>query len=211
MNKFLLVFIVAGFYGLNLFAQSQRVLGPVEKKIVDTLCNGINRIDLSKINTQEEAVAAYTQVVTDHADMLSDLAAERHVDMADMDAMKRVGMDLALDLFKVKCEKFTELSKKMAMQVAQKEIAGEANGDAMIGTFKRIDKKGFNYIVVADAHNNEKPFLWLRQFPGSESFMNGAAQLVGKKISISWKEIEVYLPDAKGYYPVKEITGITIQ
>ncbi|HVS91347.1 MAG TPA: hypothetical protein VHE59_04895 [Mucilaginibacter sp.] len=211
MKKVLITLLIVGCYCLNVFAQSERVLGPVEKRLVDTLCNGVNRIDLSKVNTQEEAVAAYTQLVMDHAAMLGDLAAERHVDMSDMDAMKRVGVDLAVDLYKMKCEKFIELSKKMAMKVAQKEISGEANGDAMIGTFKRIDKKGFNYIVVADANNNEKKFLWLRQFPGSESFMNGAAQLIGKKISISWKEMEVYLPDAKGYYPVKEITGITVQ
>ncbi|MBS1503130.1 MAG: hypothetical protein JST32_13765 [Bacteroidetes bacterium] len=211
MKKNLITLVIVGFYSLNVFAQSERVLGPVEKRLVDTLCNGVNRIDLSKVNTQEEAVAAYTQLVMDHADMLGDLAAERHVDMGDMDAMKRVGVDLAVDLYKMKCEKFTELSKKMAMKVAQKEISGEANGDAMIGTFKRIDKKGFNYIVVADANNNEKTFLWLRQFPGSESFMNGATQLIGKKISVSWKEMEVYLPDAKGYYPVKEITGITVE
>ncbi|MGZ3874908.1 MAG: hypothetical protein ACXVJD_18450, partial [Mucilaginibacter sp.] len=61
-----------------------------------------------------------------------------------------------------------------------------------------------------DNGNSEKSFIWLRQFPGSEKFMNGPLTLAGKKLNISWQEIEVYLPQAKGYYKVKEITGITI-
>jgi len=210
MKRILFILIIVGFYFPQVFAQSERVLGPVEKRLVDTLCNSMSRIDLSKINTRDEAVAAYTQVIGDHADMLNDLANERNVDMTDMAAMKKLGIDLAFDLYRMKCEKFAELSKKMAINVAKKELDKGAGGDAMAGTFKRIDKKGFNYIVFVDANNNEKTFLWLQQFPGSESFMNGVNQLVGKKMSISWKELEVYLPDAKGYYPVKEITGITI-
>jgi hypothetical protein len=37
-----------------------------------------------------------------------------------------------------------------------------------------------------------------------------AVKLAGKKIDITWQEMEVYLPQAKGYYVVKEITGITV-
>ncbi|MEO6633843.1 MAG: hypothetical protein ABIN13_19020, partial [Mucilaginibacter sp.] len=56
--------------------------------------------------------------------------------------------------------------------------------------------------------NSEKSFLWLREFPGSDKFMNSPAQLKGKKLKVTWHEMEVYLPQAKGYYKVKEITAI---
>jgi hypothetical protein len=78
------------------------------------------------------------------------------------------------------------------------------------GKLKRIDVKGFNYIVITDGNNSEKSFLWLKQFPGSEKFMNGLTGLIDKYVKISWQELEVYLPDAKGYYKVKEITGIEV-
>jgi hypothetical protein len=76
--------------------------------------------------------------------------------------------------------------------------------DITIGVFKRIDQKGFDYIVIVD-NDSEKSFIWLRQFPGSEKFMNGITQYIGKKMRITWQNIEVYLPQSKGYYNVKEI------
>ncbi|MDB5022256.1 MAG: hypothetical protein JWP78_11, partial [Mucilaginibacter sp.] len=66
----------------------------------------------------------------------------------------------------------------------------------------------FNYIVIVDNSNNEKSFVWLRQFPGSERFMSGIAQSVGKKVKITWQNMEVYLPQSKGYYNVKEIKNL---
>jgi len=190
------------------FAQSEHVIGPVERKITDSICASVNKLDLSKINTQEQAVAAYTQCVGDHIDLLNDLATERNVDMADEVAMKKVGIDLAFNLYKMKCEKFMKLSTLMAMKSMDKGVSLE---QVTTGAFKRIDNKGFNYIVIKDAEGNEKSFLWLRQFPGSEKFTNGVSQYAGKKIKIGWQEIEVYLPQAKGYYKVKEITSLDVQ
>ena len=38
--------------------------------------------------------------------------------------------------------------------------------------------------------------------------MNGTTALTGKNLKITWEEIEVYLPQVKGYYKVKEITRV---
>ena len=90
--------------------------------------------------------------------------------------------------------------------MVQSEKNNQGTGSTT-GTFKRIDNKGFNYIVITE-NGNEKSFLWLTQFAGSEKFMDNTTSLTGKNLNVSWKEIEVYLPQAKGYYKVKEITGI---
>ena len=52
--------------------------------------------------------------------------------------------------------------------------------------------------------------MWLKQFAGSETFIGVTTKFAGKKIKISWQEIEVYLPAAKGYYKVKEVVAIDI-
>ena len=93
---------------------------------------------------------------------------------------------------------------------SNKNADEEAVG-ASTGKFKRIDNKGFNYIVITGSGGNEKSFLWLRQFPGSENFMNGSLKYIGKNVTIKYQEIEVYLPQAKGYYRVKEITSLDIE
>jgi hypothetical protein len=206
MKKFLFILIASSLlFAQKSFSQTERVIGPVEKRMTDSLCSSISRLDLSKITTQEEAIAAYTKCVEEHADFLNDLATERNADVGDMPAMKRIGMDLAFDLYKMKCEKFSKLSTIMAMKMANKDLS---QGDVTIGTLKRIDQKEFNYIVLVDKDNNEKSYIWLRQFPGSEKLMNGVAGYIGKKVKITWENMEVYLPQSKGYYNVKEIKNL---
>ena len=206
MKKILFILIAFSFlFVQKSFSQTERVIGPIEKRMTDSLCSSISRLDLSKIRTQEEAVAAYTQCVEEHADLLNDLATERNADITDVTAMKRIGIDLAFDLYKMKCEKFTKLSTVMAMKTTNKDLS---QSDVTIGTLKRIDQKGFNYIVIVDKDNNEKSYIWLRQFPGSEKFMDGVTVYVGKKVKITWTSIEVYLPQSKGYYSVKEIKNL---
>jgi len=93
--------------------------------------------------------------------------------------------------------------------MAKNEETGLNSGTTQ-GTLKRIDTKDFNYFVLTDAENKERSFIWLRQFPGSDSFMGNPNQLKGKKLRIEWREIEVYIPSAKNYYNIKEVVGLEV-
>ena len=125
--------------------------------------------------------------------------------MEDTEAMHALGVDLAKNLLKSKCDGFIKLSVAMAKKGDSEAYEQVTNYD--FGTFKRIDLKGFNYLIITDKNGNEKSYLWLRQFIGSEKLMTPAT-LAGKRLKISSREIEVYVPAAKGYFKVKEITGI---
>jgi hypothetical protein len=157
---------------------------------------------MSKIKTKKEAVAAYTQCISNRLEILQDLATERNVDMSNSNAMEKIGADLVHDLMTMKCNSFIKLESMIAKNVA------DDIDNLSTGVFKRVELSGFNHIVLGEDSGNEKSFLWLRQFAGSEKFMNETVALTGKKIKISWNELEVYLPQAKGYYKIKEITGI---
>jgi hypothetical protein len=200
MKKALLFFaVIMTFFA----AKAQTVTpGPAEKKITDTLCDCMTKIDLSKIITKEDASNAFQVCFSKHTNMLLAVAQEKKVDISDQQAMHDVGIEIGKDLLRENCGSFLNLSVKMAGDKTKTNTL-----QATTGVFKRIDLKGFNYIVITD-NGNERSFLWLRQFPGSEKFMNNAVALTGKKLKISWQEIEVYLPAAKGYYKVKEITAV---
>lgn len=86
----------------------------------------------------------------------------------------------------------------------------EENSGITEGQLKWIETKDFSYFIVEDAGKKEKSFLWLRQFPGSEEFINNPAKYAGKKLHIEWQDLEVYLPSAKAYYTVKEVIGIEL-
>jgi hypothetical protein len=184
------------------FAQSERVIGPVERKMTDSLCTALSKLDMSQINDQKEAESAFMDCFIKQSAMFEAVANERNVQMTDKPAMRQLGVDLGKDLLNMKCAAFLKLAVKMV------PVKAEGDESAMSGTFKRIETKGFNYIVISGSDDKEKSFLWLHQFVGSERFMNDGAAYIGTKVSISYKEIEVYLPAAKGYYKVKEIASL---
>ena len=162
---------------------------------------------MKTIHTKKEADDAFMNCFTAYADMLLDVAKEQNIEVTDDDGMHQLGTDIGKNLMKQKCGSFMQLAIKMAKD---DEVAAPI-ALSLSGTFKRIDAKDFNYIVITDKNGSEKSFLWLREFPGSDKFMEGAAlKLAGKKLNIKYQDIEVYLPKAKGYYKVKEITGVDI-
>lgn len=202
MKKLLfLLLITAGFN----IADAQTTPGPAETKMTNALCDCITKLDKSKLTGAKEAKQAFMDCFTSQADLFPDVAAERHVEFTDHDAMKKIGADIGVNLMKQKCDGFMQLAVKMAEK--DQEVP---ETQSTTGAFKRIDVKGFNYIVLTDAKGSERSFIWLKQFPGSEKFMGPTIKYAGKKIKINWQEMEVYVPAAKGYYKVKEITAIDI-
>lgn len=205
MKKILwMLLISAAFFKAE--AQTERVPGPVERQLTDSICNCVVKMDMSAITTKAEATAAYTDCVMKHANLLPALAEERNVELGDKKAMEGVGIDIALNLIKQDCKGFKNLALIMG-----KDSADSEGISSMSGTLKRIENKGFNYFVIAGADHKETSFIWLRQFPGSEKFMNGATNYAGKNVKIKYQEMEVYLPQAKGYYKVKEIVSLEVK
>ncbi len=205
MKKNLLILIVSALLVSNKSVAQTRNVGPVEQKVTTALCDCLNKIDLSKITNKKEANDAFMSCFISQSNFFVDLTTERNISMTDNKAMHELGLDIGKNLLNQKCDAFLKLAVKMADHAnSTPEI------ETTTGSFKGIDTKGFNYIVITDAAGSEKSFLWLRQFTGSEKFIAQPSSLTGKKLKITWQEIEVYVPLAKGYYKVKEITAVDI-
>ncbi|MBL4677448.1 MAG: hypothetical protein JKY70_14780 [Mucilaginibacter sp.] len=205
MKKLALTLITAVLF---LTVKAQTTPGPKEAAMTDSICNCLTKVDLKSIKDKAGASAVFTDCFGKYAGLLVEVAEEKHVDVTDKAAMRQVGVDIGKNLFKQNCNAFTQISMKMASDEIYKDTENGVT-DATTGVFKRIENKGFNYIV-ANSQGKEKSFLWFGQFQGSEKFVGSVMSLVGKKIKITWKETEAYLPVAKGYYPLKEITAIDI-
>jgi len=202
MKKILLLLLT--LVSLTTYAQQkvQKKLSATELKLNGLVCDCLTKIDISKLKNSEEAGKAFEDCVTAHAELIVDIAQERKIDVSDEKAMSALGVEIGKNLLSQNCSAALKLGMKM-----NDDKAGD-EAEVFEGAFKRIEEKGFNYLVLTDNAGSEKSFLWLRQFPGSEQLAAPAAQLTGKKIKITSTEIEVYLPQAKGYYKVKEITAI---
>ncbi|MBS7563964.1 hypothetical protein KHS38_06065 [Mucilaginibacter sp. Bleaf8] len=195
------LFILAGAGNI----QAQNTMGPAERRMTDSLCNALSKVDVNKITSKEEANSIFTDCFSRYTSLLMEVAEERKIDFSDDAAMEGLGTDIGKDLLKLNCGSFLKLAAKMAGSKNNAESKSTTSG-----TFKRIENKGLNYIVITDPQGKEKSFIWLRQFTGSERFTSGTTALVGKKLKVTWQDMEVYLPQAKGYYNVKEITAIDI-
>lgn len=202
MKKTLLLLFSIAF---SLSALGQTAVSPIEKALTDSLCDCIGKIDVDKITSKQEATNAFTACFGKRTDLFMKLADEKHLDPTDKVAMRDLGIEIGKNLFYQNCSAFLKLSVKMA---ENEKVSTEEVSKYLEGSFKRIDLKGFNYVVLNDDNGLEISFLWLKQFPGSEKFMADITIYKGKKLRIKYEEIEVYLPLAKGYYKVKEITGI---
>jgi len=204
MKKTLFLFaLIVTFYQKT---NAQTKISANEQKLTDTICNCLTKVDLSKITSKKDAIGVFTDCFTKRTDLLMQLANEKHIDPTDRSAMRQIGIDIGKDLLSQNCVAFTNISVKMAQK--ESEQAGEEISE---GEFKRIDVRGFNYIVLSDSTSREKSFIWLRQFPGSEKFMNGGTAYIGKNVKIKYQELEVYLPQARGYYKVKEIVSLNVE
>ncbi|MCD8741880.1 hypothetical protein LT679_14790 [Mucilaginibacter roseus] len=184
-------------------ARAQKKIGPKQQKMLDSLCDCISKLDFGKISNSDDANKAFMNCFASHADQLIEVAEEEGVDLTSDDNSSALGEMIGKNLMLQKCGSFMKLAILMDDEEEEVEL------QKTTGVFKRIDNKGFNYVVIAE-NGSEKSFIWLEQFPDSEKFMNAGSLPNGKKLSITWKELEVYLPAAKGYYKVKEIKGIEV-
>lgn len=196
---------MCGIVKAQVAEKSKIMLSAKEKEMNDSLCNCISKIDLSTIKSSKEAETALTNCMMSRLNLMMELAEEKNIDIQDNEATHKLGVEIGKNLFKQNCASFS----KLALLMAEEKIDNaKEKGTVSTGTFKRIDTKGFNYVIIS-AGESEKSFLWLRQFPNSERLANPAS-LVGKKVKLTYQEYEAYLPQAKGYYNVKEITGVEL-
>ncbi|WP_462266320.1 hypothetical protein [Mucilaginibacter sp.] len=197
--------LMCGIVKAQVAEKSKIMLSAKEKEMNDSLCNCISKIDLSTIKSSKEAETALTNCMMSRLNLMMELAEEKNIDIQDNEATHKLGVEIGKNLFKQNCASFS----KLALLMAEEKIDNaKEKGTVSTGTFKRIDTKGFNYVIIS-AGESEKSFLWLRQFPNSERLANPAS-LVGKKVKLTYQEYEAYLPQAKGYYNVKEITGVEL-
>ena len=164
MKKNLLLLILSITFIQYASSQTKPVPTAVENKMTDVLCNCVGKIDLAKISNKSEATAAYIDCIGQNMDILTQLAAERNMQITDVPAMEKLGVVIAENLMKANCASFMKLS---VLTVEKKNNEGTGTTE---GKLKRIDLKGFNYLVITDKNGSEKSFIWLRQFPQSEKF-----------------------------------------
>ena len=202
MKKLYLVLLIA-FGGNMVMAQSDTTMN----KFVDSVCGCLSRLDLKSVNTQRDAQLAISNCfLKDNMGMLMQLAEQRGTNITDQAAMEKIGQEVGLELVKRNCKPFIQLSMKLAGQGQIKQELTSENSTS--GTLASIETKEFSKFILTESGGRRGTYYWLHHFKNSEKFIDQPTKLIGKKMRVSWQETEVYIPAAKGYFKINEITGI---
>lgn len=203
MKKLLIFFCLISLFS-NIHAQSDSTM----KRFADSVCKCMSRVDLNSIKSEAEAQQAITTCfLKDNMGVLMKLADERNIDITDQAAMRKVGEEVGMELMKQNCQPFIQLSMQMAKASGKTEISSISSTS---GTLSSVETKDFCKFIVTDNNGKRNTFYWLHHFKNSEKFMDLPSRYVGKKLKVSWQETEVYIPAAKGYFKIKEITEVQV-
>ena len=140
--------------------------------------------------------------------LLMKVAEKRGISITDQAAMEKIGQELAIEMMKQNCNSFVQMSLKMSKSAEVLEEVVDASSTS--GTLSSVETKEFCKFNLTDASGKKTSYYWLHHFKNSEKFIDQPSRYVGKKIKVFWRETEVYVPAAKGYYKIKEITEIQV-
>jgi len=179
------------------------------KTFVDSVCKCLSRVDMNNLKDKSDAQVALTGcILNENMGLLMQVAEKRGVSVSDKAAMEKVGQEMAMELMKQNCTAFVQMSLKMSKGMVQDEEVVSVSSTS--GTLTSVETKDFCKFIVSDSKGKKLSFYWLHYFKNSEKFTDQPAKYVGKKLKVFWQEIEVYVPSAKGYYKIKEITEIQV-
>src|SRR6185436_1093669 len=117
-----------------------------------------------------------------------------NVSISDSDAMEKFGRSVGMRMAGV-CPKVFE-----GFMTDTKNSSSTVEDDIEVsGSIKSVDVKEMVSLILRDDSGKEHKLLWLHYFNGSDDFVADPKKLVGKKVSATYKIVDVYSYNLKGY------------
>lgn len=167
------------------------------KGIAQETCECIQKKDLSSATKKSIEVAlglCMFEVIQ---------ARNIEVDMSDGDAMRKFGEKVGMQMAPICPDIFVKLSD-------ESEKTAPAN-ESVTGTIKSIEEKEFLFVTVKDQSNKEVRIVWLRHVEGADEFLTDYKKLIGKKVTLTYQNLELFNAKAKGYFGYKELLMIQLE
>lgn len=188
------LFFIVTFFS-SFFAAAQE---DVFKTVAKETCECLEKRTLDFTKRKEVEIALGLCMIESAQNNNMDL------DMADGDAMRKLGEKVGLQMASI-CPKVFEAF------IGDDEETEEATNISISGKIKSIEEGDFLYVNFKEDSGKEHKLIWLRYFSGSDEFQEDPKKLVGKRGTVTYQNIECYLPKAKIYYNNKEIIDLQLE
>ena len=184
-----------------------------EKNIYDTaaekMCAYIGQHSNQTFTTQQDAqmffAEAFLEVCMPYIDRL--LAVE-DLETFDEESGKKIGVKIGMKLA-LMCPDYLKVMRPV-MKNEINQRADEVSG-TMRGTVASLLQDDYTYIRIKLDDGSLKRLVWLTYFKDAENFNNDPQQLVGKDVSVEWKEVQLYYHKSHSFSAEKIITAIKLQ
>lgn len=191
MKKNILL-VSAFFLTISAFAQDD-VYKTIAKETCD--CIAKKNYDYNTVNKQEVEMALGLCMLE------SAQKNNLELDMGDTETMTKLGQKVGL-LMAAVCPAVFQVFAKKNTEAVEEIVEEEDDIEyfSATGKVKAIEEKDFVYIILKEDTGKEHKFIWLYYFSGSDDFKNDPKKLIGKNITITYTQLEVFQPKTKVYY-----------
>ncbi len=193
--------VLVTLFSVSSFAQSDSTL---IKRISKSFCDELSKKDLAKIkpaNMDMELGLVILGVISKYEKEINTEWKLSIDDEKDMETIgEKIGMDAALT-----CPAFQSFVVNNI-----DEITGDDATESLSGNFVSLQVNQFSFILIKNKSGKEEKIWWFQHFEGADELATKAAQLKGKAVTVSYKEIEIYDAALKEYRKIKVLAGFTI-
>ncbi len=198
MQKIIFSLMLSAFTFSFIFAQPKTA----DEKVEASACDCLSKQEVKKSIASEfmpMIQKCLQQSLIENALELQ----KQGLDLTNQTQLTAYGEKLGAKLA-ISCSKFKELTRSF-MEQSSTTVKTQTS----TGTFVRVEKEGLAKLVFKEIGGKEVFFIWFNNFTNSEKFMTkSVTSAVGKSFTITWTEIEMYVPKAEGYYTVKQILSV---
>ncbi len=207
------VFTILSFVLIGLSAVAQSDTAEL-RKTATKICDCMNREPKSKMKTATDLQRVMQKcLMTDGLMDMMEIANKRGVQPTDQDGMKKIGIDLSLELVKINCAAMVEfaMANNGGSNMEKMETTTEENANAVNGKVTKVESIGGHIkLTVLATSKKSTTVTWLRYFAGSEKYTANPKLLIGKSVNITYADFEVIDPVTKSYINLKEIKALQV-
>ncbi len=203
MRKILVLFLLC--FSAVSFCQEKNIYDTAAEKMCAYIGQHSDQTFATQQDTQMFFAEAFLEVCMPYIDRL--LAVEG-LETFDEASGKKIGVKIGMKLA-LMCPDYLKVMRPV-MKNEINQRADEAAG-TLRGTVAAVMQDDYTYIRVKLDDGSLKRLVLLTYFKEAENFNNDPQQLVDKKVSLEWKQVQLYFRKSHSFSTEKIITAVRLQ
>lgn len=194
------------FFGI-LIISSQHVLAQKTlERVSERVCRRMEKVDMQRPadSLRSEMMTIFMEEAMKDVD---GFIKDYKLKSFDETSGEMIGQELGKHLLS-NCPAFLQFSMALAKEEVSEESNAATGEHEALFAYDRADETELRHLYFLDEKGKETKFYWTEHFPGSELFMVNPERHKSKHFQVKWKDAEIFLPKADGYYQVRILSAV---